>query len=70
MSALKRFAILLYDSYEPQTPKIAVYSDAQGFAIKKRQLYGERNVFGPKNVEKMGFHGVFRSAQKQFGVLL
>ena len=63
MSAVRGFATLLYKSYIAQTRKKAAHLGSREAAtIKKRQFYREKMCFGPKNVEKIGFLGVFMSA--------
>ena len=54
LSALKRFAILLYDSDDAQTHSIAAQMNAQGVPrIKRAFLFGRNCVSGQKICQKM-----------------
>ena len=68
-AALKRFGIVLYDSDDAQTYRMAFQLDARSnLTLKTATLFGKMR-FTPKNVKKVGFFGVFRSALKRFGFL-
>ena len=56
-AALKHFGIVLYDSDDAQTYKMAFQLDARGTPIlKTATLLGEMR-FEPKNFNKVGFLG-------------
>ena len=68
-AALKRFGIVLYDSDDAQTYRMAFQLDARGNLTLKTATFFGKMSFTPKNVKKVGFFGVFRSALKRFGFL-
>ena len=69
-AALKRCGIVVYDSDDAQTYRMAFQLDARGNpTLKTATLFGKMR-FEPKNVKKNGFFGVFRSALKRFGIVL
>ena len=54
-AALKRFGIVLYDSDDAQTYRMAFQLDARGNpTLKTATLFGKMR-FEPKNVKKVGF---------------
>ena len=55
MAALKRFGIVMYDSDDAQTYRMAFQLDARGTpTLKTATLFGEMR-FEPKNFNKVGF---------------
>ena len=58
ITALNRFAILLYCFDDAQTSKIAVYLIEQGAPVKKwTTLSEEKKSSGPKDFKKCAFLG-------------
>ena len=58
ITALNRFAFLLYCSDDAQTYRIVVRLDVQGVP-EKRNFNGKKIKFLPKKHQKIAFFGVF-----------
>ena len=69
-AALNRFGIVLYDSDDAQTYRLAFQLDAQVFTTIKTETLGEKLRFEPKIPQKSRLSGVYMAALKRFGIVM
>ena len=64
MSAVRGFAILLYQSYNAQTQKRAAYLRSRGAATIKKAIFTRKNVFWTnKTSKKQGFMSALKGSE-------